>query len=100
MCMWLLDQARINSFLQKTKKKRNATNKTNNEESEAVYVSGETVTKETENLRKQVDALMKKHKVRHVRRIVKAHDSFKSWGQEAQAKVCLLLQHLLMQNAL
>lgn len=85
----LLDQARINSFLQKAKKKKNATDKTTNDESEAVYVSGETVTKETEKVRKKVSGLMKKKKVRQVRAILKEHDSFKPWGQEAQVKVCL-----------
>ncbi|CAN8236050.1 unnamed protein product [Cochlearia groenlandica] len=86
-------EARINSFLQKTKKKKI------DDESEPVYASGETVTKETERLRKKVDALMKKHKVRQVRGLVKANDSFKPWGQEAQAKVGARLIQLLIENA-
>ncbi|VVA94548.1 unnamed protein product [Arabis nemorensis] len=91
-------EARINSFLQRTTKKRNAAQKTNSEEPD-VYASGEAVTKELEMIRRQVDTLMKKKKVRQVRGVVKAHDSFKPWGQEAQAKVGARLIQLLMENA-
>lgn len=80
--------------MQRTKKKKkNETDETVSDELES-----ESVTKETEKVRKQVDTLMKKNNNRLVRYIVKKHDSFKSWGQEAQAKVCLLLLHLLMQK--
>lgn len=89
MCILLLDQARINSFLQKSKKNKNATDKTINDKSEAVHVSEEIVTKETEQVRKQVSVLMKKKKLREVKALVKKHDSFKPWGQESQVKVCL-----------
>lgn len=95
MCVWLLDQARINSFLQRTTKKKNAAHKTNDEEPKTVYVSGEAVTKEMEMIRRQVDTLMKKKKVRQVRGVLKAHYSFKPWGQEAQAKVCFITSTLL-----
>ncbi|CAN8238973.1 unnamed protein product [Cochlearia groenlandica] len=90
-------EARINSFLQKTKKRKNTA--VNDESEEAVHVSGEAVTKETHKLRRQVDSLLKKHKVRQVRGIVKANDTFKAWGQEAQAKVGARLIQLLMENA-
>ncbi|XP_010470873.1 PREDICTED: DNA-directed RNA polymerase 1, mitochondrial [Camelina sativa] len=92
-------EARINSFLEKTKKKKNATDKTINDESEAVHVSEETVTKETERVKKQVSVLMKKKKLREVKALVKKHASFKQWGQEAQVKVGSRLIQLLMQNA-
>jgi len=82
----LLDQVRINSFLQK-KNKKNATDKTINTEAE--NVSEEIVAKETEKARKQVTVLMEKNKLRQVKALVRKHDSFKPWGQEAQVKVCL-----------
>ncbi|XP_010511924.1 PREDICTED: DNA-directed RNA polymerase 1, mitochondrial-like [Camelina sativa] len=92
-------EARIKSFMEKTKKKKNATDKTINDESEAVHESGETVAKETERVKKQVSVLMKKKKLREVKALVKKHDSFKPWGQEAQVKVGSRLIQLLMQNA-
>lgn len=91
------DQARINSFMKKAKKKKNVVD----DESEGVDASGEVDTKETLKLKKQINTLLKKHKVRQVRGIVKAHDSFKSWGQEAQVKVCLITSGLVsLLNAL
>ncbi|KFK41326.1 hypothetical protein AALP_AA2G115700 [Arabis alpina] len=92
-------EARINSFLQKTTKKKNEAHKTNTEEPETVYVSGEAVTKEMEMVRRQVDTLMKRKKVRQVKGVLKAHDTFKPWGREAQAKVGARLIQLLMENA-
>nr|VDD63896.1 unnamed protein product [Brassica oleracea] len=88
-------EARINSFMKKAKKKKNVVD----DESEAVNASGEVETKETLKLKKQINTLLKKHKVRQVRGIVKAHDSFKSWGQEAQVKVGARLIQLLMETA-
>lgn len=83
-------QARINSFMKKAKKKKNAATQ-EDDEAEGVDGSGEVETKETLKLKKQINTLLKKHKVRQVRGIVKkAHDSFKSWGQEAQVKVCFV----------
>ncbi|KAF8074247.1 hypothetical protein N665_1117s0003 [Sinapis alba] len=89
-------EARINNFMKKAKKKKNATQ---DDESEAVDASGKIETKETVKLKKQINTLLKKHKVRQVRGIVKAHDSFKSWGQEAQVKVGARLIQLLMETA-
>lgn len=67
--------------------KKNATGKTIN--TEAVHVSEETVAKETEKARKRATVLMEKKKLREVKVLVRKHDSFKPWGQEAQVKVCL-----------
>ncbi|XP_024009885.1 DNA-directed RNA polymerase 1, mitochondrial [Eutrema salsugineum] len=92
-------EARVISFMEKPQKKNNATPKTVNDESEAVDASEETSTKETERLRKQLNKLMQKQKVRQIRGIVNTRDSFKSWGQEAQAKVGARLIQLLMENA-
>ncbi|CAA7053608.1 unnamed protein product [Microthlaspi erraticum] len=86
-------EARIKCFMQRDKKKKNETSETVSDESE-------TVAKETEKVRKQVDTLMKKNNnARLVRYIVKKHDSFKSWGQEAQAKVGARLIQLLIESA-
>ncbi|CDY07360.1 BnaA07g24390D [Brassica napus] len=81
-------EARISSFMQKGKRKN-----------EAVDASGETGTKEAVKLKKQINTLLKKHKVRRVSGIVKAHDSFKPWGQEAQVKVGARLIQLLLETA-
>ncbi|CAH8348222.1 unnamed protein product [Eruca vesicaria subsp. sativa] len=85
-------EARINSFMQKGKK-------TVNDDTEAVDASGGTETKEAVKLKKQINTLLKKHKVRRVSGIVKAHDSFKPWGQEAQVKVGARLIQLLLETA-
>ncbi|CAH8257549.1 unnamed protein product [Arabidopsis lyrata] len=89
-------EVRINSFLQKNNKK-NATGKTIN--TEAVHVSEETVAKETEKARKRATVLMEKNKLREVKVLVRKHDSFKPWGQEAQVKVGARLIQLLIENA-
>ncbi|THF94677.1 hypothetical protein TEA_015539 [Camellia sinensis var. sinensis] len=72
------DQARIHSFLEKTKKK-NILNQNPEEGSD-------TVGKEQQKLRKKVTILMKKQKVQQVRQIVKRHEDIKPWGQDAQVK--------------
>ncbi|XP_010551348.1 PREDICTED: DNA-directed RNA polymerase 1, mitochondrial [Tarenaya hassleriana] len=92
-------EAMINRFLEKTKRKKNATHKTISGESEPVYEAGPQVTKDQEKLRKKVSTLMKKQKVKQVRDIVKVHDHSKPWGQEAQVKVGSRLIQLLMENA-
>lgn len=75
-------QARIYRFLERTKKK-NTENKNPEEESDSVV-------KDEQKLRKKVNVLMKKQKVKQVRAIVKEHDDVKPWGQDAQVKVCSL----------
>lgn len=90
-----LDQARINSFMQKDKKKK----ATSNTVKDAVDASGETESKDAVKLKKQINTLLKKQKVRRVSGIVKAHDSFKPWGQEAQVKVGARLIQLLLETA-
>ncbi|KAF2607482.1 hypothetical protein F2Q68_00045788 [Brassica cretica] len=84
LLMCYLDQARIKSFMQKGKKNKNESHKT---VTEAVDASRETQSKDAVKLKKQINTLLKKQKVRRVCGIVKAHDSFKPWGQEAQVKV-------------
>lgn len=74
------NQVRIQNFLDKTKKKP-ASSKDLNMESDSP-------TKEQEKLKKKVTNLMKKQKLHQVRSIVKEHDHGKPWGQEAQVKVC------------
>lgn len=78
-CLFLLHQARILRFLEKTKRK-NSTNRSTAEEIEPVL-------KEQDKLRKKVNILMKKQKLQQVRKIVKHYDDLKPWGQETQIKV-------------
>lgn len=78
--VYILEQVRIHRFLEKTKRK-NAMNKKPEEETEPVA-------KAQDRLRKKVNDLMKKQKLRQVREIVKHHDDSKPWGQDAQVKVC------------
>ena len=77
------DQARIHRFLEKTRKNTVKDKKTESE-------GGDTVTKEQQFLRKKVTLLMKQQKLHQVRKIVKGQDDSKPWGQDAQAKVCIL----------
>jgi DNA-directed RNA polymerase, mitochondrial len=48
-----------------------------------------------EKLRKKVNKLIKKQKVRQVRHIVKGHDESRHWGQENQVKVSCLFRLLI-----
>ncbi|KAF7133322.1 hypothetical protein RHSIM_Rhsim09G0120300 [Rhododendron simsii] len=84
-------EARIYRFLERTKKK-NMENKNPEEESDSVV-------KDEQKLRKKVNVLMKKQKVKQVRAIVKEHDDVKPWGQDAQVKVGCRLIQLLMESA-
>lgn len=74
-------QARINRFLEKTKKK-SASNTDSEEHPEALM-------KERERLRRKVTTLMKQQKMHEVKKIVKQQDDGKPWGQENQVKVGL-----------
>ena len=87
MVVSCVDQARIQKFLDKTKKK-NRIDKKLDAESEPVTNEQEKVAKDQEKLRRKVTQLMKKQKVHQVREIVKGHDTSKTWGQEAHVKVC------------
>ncbi|XVE85675.1 hypothetical protein DITRI_Ditri17bG0109800 [Diplodiscus trichospermus] len=91
-------EARIQKFLDKTKKK-NTTDKKPDAESEPVANEQENLVKDQEKLRRRVTQLMKKQKVHQVREIVKGHDTSKPWGQEAHVKVGCRLIQLLMENA-
>lgn len=70
-------QARILSFLEKTKKKRPKGN----------MPKGEPEALREEFLRKKVIDLIKKQKLRQVTQIVKRKDDSEPWGVEAHAKV-------------
>lgn len=74
-------QVRIHKFLEKTKKKKG------DKEKENEGGDSDSVIKEQEKLRKKVTNLMKKHKLRAVRQIVKGKDDSKHWGQDSKAKV-------------
>lgn len=75
-----MDQVRIQSFLEKTKKK-DSKKKTTEEEQR------DTVTKDQQFLRKKVKTLIKKQKLRQVTQIVKSQDDSKPWGLDIHAKV-------------
>ncbi|WZZ67827.1 hypothetical protein YC2023_079197 [Brassica napus] len=72
LLMCYLDQARIKSFMQKGKKNKNESHKT---VTEAVDASRETQSKDAVKLKKQINTLLKKQKVRRVSGIVKARSS-------------------------
>ncbi|XP_021911531.1 DNA-directed RNA polymerase 1B, mitochondrial-like, partial [Carica papaya] len=91
-------EARIHKFLDKTKKKM-ATQKKLEGESEPVNSDQGKMIKEQERLRKKVTQLMKKQKVQQVREIVKGHDDSKPWGQEVHVKVGCYLIKLLTETA-
>ncbi|XWS64144.1 hypothetical protein CRYUN_Cryun06bG0161500 [Craigia yunnanensis] len=91
-------EARIQKFLDKTKKK-NTIDKKLDAESEPVTNEQEKVAKDQEKLRRKVTQLMKKQKVHQVREIVKGHDTSKPWGQEAHVKVGCRLIQLLIEKA-
>ncbi|GMH01822.1 hypothetical protein Nepgr_003661 [Nepenthes gracilis] len=84
-------EARIQRFLEKTKRKNATNSKPEGEPDDEA--------KAQERLRKKVANLMKKQKVNQVREIVKEHDNSKPWGQDAQVKVGCHLIQLLMETA-
>lgn len=93
-------EARIQRFLEKTKKKKkNTENKEPEGGSEPGTSEQDQVEKRETKLRKKVTHLMKKQKVQQVRLIVKGHDDSKPWGQETQVKVGCRLIQLLMETA-
>lgn len=83
-----VDQVRIHSFLEKTKKKKNVTDNKLEDISETATEELEKLRKEQEKLRKKVTNLIKKQKLQQVKGIVKGQDDSKPWGQEAHVKVC------------
>ncbi|KAF3325980.1 DNA-directed RNA polymerase 2B [Carex littledalei] len=80
-------EVRIHRFLEKTRQK--SKNKEDEEDEEVVQVKTTdlAVRKELERLRKKVNQLIKKQKIRQVREIVKQQDESKPWGLENQVKV-------------
>ncbi|KAK3039770.1 hypothetical protein RJ639_027083 [Escallonia herrerae] len=85
------NEVRINRFLEKTKRKKQADKDLEN--------VSDPITKEQEKLRKKVTTLMKKQKLQKVREIVKGQDDSKPWGQDAQVKVGCRLIQLLTETA-
>ncbi|KAJ3693236.1 hypothetical protein LUZ60_008716 [Juncus effusus] len=92
-------EARIYHFLEKSKK--NTKQKETEEEKEVTeqIEKDETVEIELEKLRKKVNQLMKKQKIRQVRKIVKGHDDSRPWGQENQVKIGSRLIEILLETA-
>uniref|UniRef100_J3MVS3 DNA-directed RNA polymerase n=2 Tax=Oryza brachyantha TaxID=4533 RepID=J3MVS3_ORYBR len=86
-------EVRLHKFLEKPKKKRSK--EMDNEEE----VGCSDIAKEQERLRKKVTDLMKKHKLRQVRYIVKKQDNSKPWGQDVHAKVGSRLIELMIETA-
>ncbi|KAL8518413.1 hypothetical protein ACS0TY_009699 [Phlomoides rotata] len=84
-------EVRIHKFLENCKRK-NSLNRISDE-------GPDPGTKEQERLKKKVEILMKKQKLRQVRKIVKQHDDLKPWGQDAQLKVGSRLIQILTQTA-
>lgn len=89
-CKCKTQQARIHRFLEKKAEKEE------DEEVVKVKTTDLAVRKELERLRKKVNQLIKKQKIRQVRDIVKKHDESMPWGQENQVKVSVLLTFLLI----
>lgn len=81
-------QVRIHRFLEKTKKKKNTTDKKAEADSVPVTIEQEKLADEQEKLRKKVNKLIKRQKMQQVRGIVKEQEDLKPWGQEAHVKVC------------
>ncbi|XP_022844750.1 DNA-directed RNA polymerase 2B, chloroplastic/mitochondrial-like isoform X4 [Olea europaea var. sylvestris] len=85
-------EVRIHKFLKKTE-----TNKVRETKKEGGGSDGND--QEQEKLRKAVNNLMKKQKLRAVRQLVKGQDDSKPWGTDAKAKVGSRLIELLLQTA-
>lgn len=88
------NEARIHSFLERTRKKTMKI-----KDKKDIGEEGDSVTKEQQFLRKKVTLLMKQQKLHQVRKIVKGQDDSKPWGQDAQAKVGSRLIELLLEKA-
>lgn len=80
---FLMHQVRIHKFLEKTKKHK--------AEKDTKMEEGEHATLEQEKLHKKVTGLMKKQKLHAVNQIMRSQDDSKPWGQDAKAKVGLIL---------
>ncbi|KAF7808990.1 DNA-directed RNA polymerase 1B, mitochondrial-like [Senna tora] len=96
-----VDQARMYKFLEKTKKnnkKKSMINDKSDEESDPATVA-ECNQTDRDKLRKKVAFLMKKQKMQKAMLIIKKHDDFKPWGQEAHVKVGCRLMQLLIETA-
>lgn len=81
--------------MEKSKAKKTATDKSDNE-SVPIPVKSDNLTaeekekldKEEKRIRKKVASLIKKQKKQQALGIVRGRDQAKPWGQEAQVKVC------------
>lgn len=82
-----MDQARIQSFFESTKKK-NVTDNNLEDDSVPVTNAPEKLRNEQEKLKKRVTSLIKMQKLKQVRGIVKGLVDLKPWGQDAHVKVC------------
>ncbi|KAK9700271.1 hypothetical protein RND81_08G228700 [Saponaria officinalis] len=86
-------EVRIHRFLEKKKKKKGDKVKNADE-----GVPGDEVLKQ-QQLRKNVDSLIKKQKRRQALQIITSNDEMKSWGTETRAKVGSRLIELLIKTA-
>lgn len=84
-------EARIQRFLEKTKRKKS--------KDKAAGAEPDVAAEEQDKLRKKVTTLVKKKKLYQVRQILKGQDDLTPWGQDAQAKVGSRLIELLMETA-
>lgn len=81
--------------MEKSKAKKTATDKSDNESVPEPVKSDnltaeekEKLDKEEKRIRKKVASLIKKQKKQQAMGIVRGRDQAKPWGQEAQVKVC------------
>ncbi|XP_050872473.1 DNA-directed RNA polymerase 1B, mitochondrial [Lathyrus oleraceus] len=99
-------EGRIYRFMEKSKAKKTATDKSDNESVPEPVKSDnltaeekEKLDKEEKRIRKKVASLIKKQKKQQAMGIVRGRDQAKPWGQEAQVKVGSRLMQLLIETA-
>ncbi len=78
LLLLLFSQVRIHSFLEKTR---------NYQSKKIVADTEDGLHKEKEILRKRVNGLIRKRRLKEVQKLLKKEE-FKPWGRDTQAKVC------------
>ncbi|KAK4786271.1 hypothetical protein SAY86_002960 [Trapa natans] len=92
-------EALLHKFLEKTKKKSSKSNIIDQSDSQTTEEQSQIKDKEQEKLRKKVNQLVKKQKVKQVKGIVKAYDDSKPWGQDSHVKIGCRVIQLLTETA-
>ncbi|KAK4763736.1 hypothetical protein SAY87_013174 [Trapa incisa] len=92
-------EALLHKFLEKTKKKSSKSKILGQSDSQTTEDQFQTKAKEQEKLRKKVNQLVKKQRVKQVKEIVKAHEDSKPWGQDNHVKIGCRLIQLLTETA-